>query len=89
MPATKIRRACTIYKNGMGLPIRLDKKTVSWAKISPKIVNPEDITGNAGEEEGEGEAEEEEEEEEEEGQMSYFVIGVSHSAKLYPCLQPG
>ena len=42
------------------------KKTVTYATISPKMVNPTDIAGNAGQEDEEEEEEEEEEDEEEE-----------------------
>ena len=30
----------------MWLPLRLDQKTVTYAIISPKMVNPTDIAGN-------------------------------------------
>ena len=39
-------------------------KTVTYAQISPKMVNPRDIAGNAEQEKEEEEDEEEEEEEE-------------------------
>ena len=52
MPATKTHPACNIHEERMWLPLWLDffKKTVTYAKISPKVVNPGDIAGNAEEE---------------------------------------
>ena len=56
MPAAKTHPACTIHKDGMWLPLWLDldknqKWSHNYAKISPKMVNPRDIAGNAEEEE--------------------------------------
>ena len=57
MPAKKTKTkkkahpACTIHADGMWLPLWFDYKTVTCAKISPKMVNPKDIAGNAKEEE--------------------------------------
>ena len=45
MPATKTYPACTIPKDGTWLPKWLDYKTVTYAKISLKMVNPRDIAG--------------------------------------------
>ena len=45
MLATKTHLACTIHKDGMWLPQWLEYKTVTYAKISPKMVNPRDIAG--------------------------------------------
>ena len=43
MPVTKTHPACTIHKDGMWLPQWLDCKTVTYTKISPKMVNLRDI----------------------------------------------
>ena len=51
MPATKTHPPCTILEDGMWLPQWLDSKTVTYEKISSRIVNPSDIAGNAKEEE--------------------------------------
>ena len=51
MPATKTHPACTIYKDGMWLPLWMDYKTVTYAHISPKMVNSKDIAQNAEEKE--------------------------------------
>ena len=66
MSATKTHPACTIHEDGMRLHQSLDKKTknktkqqqheqkeVTQGQISPKMVNPRDIAGNAEEEEEE------------------------------------
>ena len=45
MPATKTHPACTIHKDGMWLPQWLNNKTVTSAKISPKVGNPRDVAG--------------------------------------------
>ena len=50
MPATKTHPACTILEDGMWLPQWLDYKTVTHAKISPKMMNPWDRAGTAKEE---------------------------------------
>ena len=51
MPVTKMHPACTIHEDGVWLPLWLDfKKKVTDAKISPKMVNPRNIAGNAEEE---------------------------------------
>ena len=34
-----------VHEEGMWLPQWLDKKTVTYAKISPKMVNPRDTAG--------------------------------------------
>ena len=41
----------SIHEDGMWLPLWLDEKMATYAKISPKVVNPRDIAGNAKEEE--------------------------------------
>ena len=46
MPATKTHPACTILEDGMWLPLWLYFRKVTYAKISPKMVNPKDIAGN-------------------------------------------
>ena len=56
-------------------------KTVTYAKISPKLVNPRDIAGNAEEEE---EDEEKEEEEEEEEAMS--IVAQKTNIPQHSCL---
>ena len=45
MPATKTHPVCTTYKDGMWLPLWLDKETVTYmyTKISPKMMNPRDV----------------------------------------------
>ena len=42
----KTHHACTIHEDGMRLLLWLDKETVTYAKISPILVNPRDIAGN-------------------------------------------
>ena len=56
MPAAKTHPACTIHKNGMWLPPRLDKKQkpknrLHKQKSHQKMANPRDIAGNPEEEE--------------------------------------
>ena len=41
--SNKTHPACTIHKDGMWLPLWLDWKTVTYAKISPKMVNLREI----------------------------------------------
>ena len=48
MLSTKTHLACTIHKDGMWLPL-----VVTYTIISPKMMNPRDIAGNAEEEEEE------------------------------------
>ena len=57
MPATKTHPPCTIHEDGMWLPQWLNWKTVTNAKISPKMVNPRGIATNAVEKECFDEAE--------------------------------
>ena len=57
--------------------------TVAYAKISPKLVNPRDIAGNAEEEEEEEEQEEQEEQEEEQEEVSM----LSWTLKLFGIYQ--
>ena len=65
MPATKTYPASTTHEDGMRLPLWLDYKTVTYAKISPKMMKPRGIAEKEEEEEEEEEGEEEKEEEEE------------------------
>ena len=52
MLATKTHPACTIHEDGMWLSSMVEKKKkVTNINISPKMVNPIDIAGNAEEEE--------------------------------------
>ena len=41
------------HEDRVWLPLWLDEKTVTYAKISPKMVNLRDVAGNAEEEEEE------------------------------------
>ena len=45
MLATKTHPACTTHEDGMWLLQWLDEKTVTYAKISPRVVNPRAIAG--------------------------------------------
>ena len=53
MPATKTHPPNTIHEERMWLALWLNQNTVTYAKISPKMVNPRDIAKNTGEEEKE------------------------------------
>ena len=46
MLEAKTHPACTIHKDGMRLSLWLDWQDVSYATISPKMVNSRDIAGN-------------------------------------------
>ena len=66
MLATKTHPEGTIHEDGMWLPQWLDSEMVTYAKISPRMVNPRDTAG-----------EREEEEEEEDLTTGYFDINSS------------